>query len=58
MALTAHLGSMIRSGWSMEILGLKIPLFLDFVKTRKIFIYLREREGEKLNGQVKKVQFS
>ena len=37
----------------MEILGLKIPLFLDFVKSRKNCLYLRERKGKKLNGQVK-----
>ena len=39
----------------MEILGLKIPLFLDFVKSRKNFLYLRERKGKKLNGKVKRV---
>ena len=41
-------------GCSMEILGLKIPLFLDFVKSRKNCLYLRERKRKKLNGQVKK----
>lgn len=41
-------------GCSMEILGLKIPLFLDFVKSRKNCLYLRERKGKKSNGQVEK----
>ena len=35
MTFTAHVGIMIRTGRSSEILGLKIALLLDFVKTRK-----------------------
>ena len=45
-------------GCSMEISDLKIPFFLDFVKSRKNCLYLKEWKAKKSNEQVKKVQCS
>ena len=45
-------------GCSLEISDLKIPLFLDFVKSRKNCLYLKERKAKKSSEQVKKVQCS
>ena len=48
----------VYGGCSMEISDLKIPFFLDFVKSRKNCLYLKERKAKKSNEQVKKVQCS
>ena len=58
MAFNANAGVLIKIGCSMEILCLRMPQFLDFVKTRLSSLYFRARIGKKWNGQVKTVQCS
>ena len=58
VAFNANVGVLIKIGCSVEILCLRMPQLLDFVKTRLSSLYFRARIGKKWNGQVKTVQCS
>ena len=58
VAFSANVGVLIKIGCSVEITYLRMPLVLDFVKTRLSSLYFRVRIGKKWNGQVKTVQCS
>ena len=47
VAFNANVGVLIKIGCSVEIMYLRMPLVLDFVKTRLSSLYFRVRIGKK-----------